>query len=43
MELLVWDLFLRQKEARDSENSVVILGYVLWRKVKKTRNKISRL
>lgn len=41
-ELLAQDLLLRQKEAKGSENSV-ILGCVLWRKLKKTRNIISTL
>lgn len=40
-ELLAQDLFLRQKKAKGSENSVVILSYDPWRKIK-TRNIISR-
>lgn len=40
-ELLAQDLFLRQKEAKGSENSVT-LGCVLWRTIKKRRNIILR-
>lgn len=33
----------KAERSKGSENSVVILGYILWRKIKKTRNIISRL